>query len=125
MCSFHVAGCILGKTSSQPPVLRQRLPCNMVLEPPSGDCEGPSRWMHIGSRESKEELTISCRDSTPVGSGSVPRETPISAELRIVSLSPELCVPLPPGTEPASRQTRTTAGSEAAPFTRSRPIGFP
>ena len=97
----------------------------MVLEPPSGDCEGPSRWMHIGSRESKEELTISCRDSTPVGSGSVPRETPMSAELRIMSLSPELCVPLPPGTEPASRQTRTTAGSEAAPFTRSRPIGFP
>lgn len=56
--------------------------------------EGPSRWMHVGSRESKEELIISCRDSPPVGSGSVPRETPMSAELRIVSPSPELCVAL-------------------------------
>lgn len=71
--------------------------------------------MHVGSRESKEELTISCRDSPPVGSGSVPRETPMSAELRIVSPSPELCVPLPPGTEPASRETRTTAEHRGGP----------
>ena len=82
---------------------------------PSGDCEGSSRWMRVGSRESKEELTISCRDSPPVGSGSVPRETPMSAELRVVSPSPELCVPLHPGTEPASRETRTTAEHRGGP----------
>ena len=97
----------------------------MVLEPPSGDCEGPSRWMRVGSRESKEELAISCRDSPPVGSGSVPRETPMSAELRIVSPSPELCVPLPPGTEAASRQTRTTAGSRGGPLHSQQAHRFP
>ena len=97
----------------------------MVLEPPSGDCEGSSRWMRVGSRESKEELAISCRDSPPVGSGSVPRETPMSAELRIVSPSPELCVPLPPGTEAASRQTRTTAGSRGGPLHSQQAHRFP
>lgn len=97
----------------------------MVLEPPSGDCEGPSRWMHVGSRESKEERTISCRDSPPVGSGSVPRETPMSAELRIVSPCPELCVPLPPGTEPASRQARTTAGHRGGPLHSQQAHRFP
>ena len=97
----------------------------MVLEPPSGDWEGPSRWMRVGSRESKEELAISCRDSPPVGSGSVPRETPMSAELHIVSPSPELCVPLPPGTEAASRQTRTTAGSRGGPLHSQQAHRFP
>lgn len=97
----------------------------MVLEPPSGDCEGPSRWVHVGSRESKEELTISCRESPPVGSGSVPRETPMSAELRIVSPSPELCVPLSPGLSLLHVKPALRLGIEAAPCTRSRPIGFP
>lgn len=49
----------------------------------------------------------------------------MSAELRVVSPSPELCVPLHPGTEPASRETRTTAEHRGGPLHSQQAHRFP